>query len=81
MTMEFFSSYDQFVANLASHHEQDHLGPFHIIQHSKIADTEFKFSQRIWAQASDCPRGRGWLVLQASKYGGLNDTLLPNRQG
>jgi hypothetical protein len=78
--MEFFSGYDQFVSNLATNNEQDNLGLFYIIQHTKITHTQFEFGQRIWSELLDRPCWRCRLFLESGDYCRLNDTLLANRQ-
>src|SRR4051794_4584208 len=51
MAMEFLSFHNEFITDLAAENQQNHLRPFHIIQRAEIADTEFKFGQRIRPQS------------------------------
>ena len=82
MSMKFFASHDQFVADLPSDDQQDHLRvvPIDIIQHPKVLNTQFKLRQRIWPQATDRLR-RDWrLVTQSSGDCRFNDALFTSQE-
>jgi hypothetical protein len=42
MAMKFLTFHDEFVTDLATNHKQDNLGPFDIIQRTKVTDAKFK---------------------------------------
>ena len=82
MSMEFFASHDQFVADLPSDDQQDDLGvvPIDIIQHSKVLNTQLKLRQRIRPEATDRLRGDRRLVTQSSRDCRLNDALFTSQR-
>jgi hypothetical protein len=80
--MELLASHDQFVSNLAADDKQDNFGLvlLHIIQDTEVADTQFKFRQRIWSKPPDCFRRDRGLVEQSSRDRRLHDPLLAHGQ-
>ena len=77
MSMEFNASYNERIANLASHDQQHDfkLIDDYIIQHTNVTDPQFELRQWIRAKSLDRPGFQQWLMAQAGEYGRLDDSL------
>jgi hypothetical protein len=63
MAMEFLPFDNQFVTGLAPHRNDDYLILLDIIQGPEVSCAKLKLGEGVRAQAFDCFRGRGGLVL------------------
>jgi hypothetical protein len=74
--MKLLSFHNQLVADLAPHHQQHYLRLFDIIQHPEVADTQFKFRERIGPQLLDGLCGRCRLMDKAGLDRGFQEPPL-----
>ena len=79
MAMELLASHDKFVTELSSHHKQNDLFAFDIIQVAKVADSQLKFGKRVGTQLLYSFRPCSRLMEETCLDCRFENTLLPDR--
>jgi hypothetical protein len=80
MAIKILTFHHEFVADLATDDKENHLRPFHIIQHPKITGAQFKIGKRIWPQALDRAGRDGRGMHEASLNRHFYNPLLTHRE-